>query len=347
MRATRLRHAIDSGGIALPATGRLLLIGPDMVADADPLPRDRLTVVARLRPVHDAFAAAGHAVQPDATGLAGFAAAIVCLPRAREAGRARVAAAAACVAPGAPVIVEGARTDGIETLLRECRAAGMTLGEAVSKAHGKVFAIDPAAVPADWAARPRPVPGGFVTLPGVFSADGPDRGSALLAAALPPALPRRVIDLGAGWGYLAAAALAREGVERLDLVEADHDALACARLNVTDPRAQFHWADATTFRPAAAAEAVLCNPPFHRTRAAEPDLGRAFIAAAAGMLTRGGTLWLVANRHLPYRDVLAQRFRESAEIGGDGVFALWRATGPVAAAAAAPARPAPRRAARS
>ena len=33
----------------------------------------------------------------------------------------------------------------------------------------------------------------------------PDRGSALLAAALPAKLGGKVVDLGAGWGYLSRA----------------------------------------------------------------------------------------------------------------------------------------------
>ena len=44
----------------------------------------------------------------------------------------------------------------------------------------------------------------------------------------------RVVDLGAGWGWLAAQVLKREGVEAVHLVEADAEALDCARLNLRD-----------------------------------------------------------------------------------------------------------------
>jgi 16S rRNA (guanine1207-N2)-methyltransferase len=76
---------------------------------------------------------------------------------------------------------------------------------------------------------------------------------------------------------------------------------------------------------------VVCNPPFHVTRAAEPGLGAAFIKAAAAMLHPGGTLWLVANRHLPYGAVLTEIFRDVEDIGGDGAFRLVRASRPVRA----------------
>jgi 16S rRNA (guanine1207-N2)-methyltransferase len=118
-------------------------------------------------------------------------------------------------------------------------------------------------------------------------------------------------------------------VRSLDVVEADHDALACAKVNLPDPRAAFHWADATRFRPARPADWVVMNPPFHAARTADPALGAAFLAAAARMLAPEGTLWLVANRHLPYAEALAAQFREVEEIGGTPAFRLTRAARPL------------------
>jgi 16S rRNA (guanine1207-N2)-methyltransferase len=165
-------------------------------------------------------------------------------------------------------------------------------------------------------------------VPGVFSADGPDPGSQLLAQALPANLPARVADLGAGWGWLAARVLEREGVREVHLIEAEHSALECARLNVKDSRARFHWADALTFRPEAAFDAIVMNPPFHTGRAGAPRLGAAFIAAAARMLVPQGELWMVSNRHLPYEAVLQGAFREVQELPGSPAFKLHRAQGP-------------------
>ncbi len=118
----------------------------------------------------------------------------------------------------------------------------------------------------------------------------------------------------------------------LDLVEAEAAALECARRNVTDPRAAFHWADATRFHPSAPVDAVVCNPPFHTGRSADPALGAAFIRNAAAMLQPHGHLWLVANRHLPYGPVLSDCFREVEDLGGDGSFRVIRAGRPQRAA---------------
>ena len=75
------------------------------------------------------------------------------------------------------------------------------------------------------------------------------------------------------------------------------------------------------------------NPPFHTGRSADPGLGQAFIRAAAGMLSLSGTLWMVANRHLPYDEILRACFHEVTEItppsGRDSAFRITRAERPI------------------
>ncbi|HEX9857756.1 MAG TPA: methyltransferase, partial [Paracoccaceae bacterium] len=319
MRSSRLTLALDSGAVTLPVAGSIAVYRPHAGDDLSALPKDRVLVVQGFRPDHDAFAARGYRVA--VSGGAGHAAALVCLPRAKAEAHALLAEAAASVTPGGPVIVDGQKTDGADAVHRDLRGR-VAVSEALAKAHGKIFSFPAGPGLEDWAARPMLIEGGFQTLPGVFSADGPDRGSALLAAALPDRLPGYVVDLGAGWGYLARAILSRSGVKKLDLVEAEASALDCARVNITDPRARFHWADATTFRAEGYADAVVCNPPFHSSRDADPALGLAFLQAAARMLSPTGTLWLVANRHLPYGRALTTLFRDVEEVGGDTAFRL-------------------------
>ncbi len=290
------------------------------------LPQARVQVVTGFRPDHDAFAAQGYAVRHD--GPARYAAAVVCLPRAKSAARALLAQAAAEVTPGGIIAVDGQKTDGIDTALKDLRAR-VAVSDPLSKAHGKLFTFAASDALADWAARPTMIDGGFQTLPGTFSADGPDAGSALLAAALPAKLGARVADLGAGWGYLSRAILGRDGVRSLDLIEADFDALACARVNITDPRASFHWADARSFRAPHLMDTVVMNPPFHTGRDADPALGVAFLRAARAMLAPQGSLLLVANRGLPYMPVLATLFRNVEDLGGTPAFRLTRCTLPL------------------
>ncbi|AYF01788.1 class I SAM-dependent methyltransferase [Paracoccus yeei] len=310
-----------------PPKGRLLLIGAGAASDLDRFDPARTQVVQRLFPEFAALKARGLA--PVTAPEGDFDAAVVFLPRARAEARARIAQAAAHLAPGASLWVDGQKTDGVDSVLKEVRALAPVDG-IQSRAHGKIFRVtlpEPGWLPADWAAQDHQAAPGFVTRPGVFSADRPDPASVALAAHLPDKLPTRMVDLGAGWGWLSAQVLAHPGVEVLHLVEADAVALDCARRNVTDPRARFHWADALDFRLSEPVNGVVMNPPFHDGRAADPRLGAGFIRAAAGLLTGAGRLWMVANRHLPYEQALREHFGDVAEIGGDTRFKILTATG--------------------
>jgi len=147
---------------------------------------------------------------------------------------------------------------------------------------------------------------GFLTQAGIFSCEHIDPGSRLLADHLPAYLRGTVADLGAGWGYLADAALRRcPHIQRLDLFEADARALACARKNLSghDREIRFHWHDVTAGLTEIY-DVIVMNPPFHTGQAADVDLGRMFILTAAAALRRGGQLLLVANRQLPYETTL-------------------------------------------
>ena len=278
-----------------------------------------------FRPDHDALAAQGFeaAVAPEGD----YAAAVVFVPRSKSEARGLVARAAGLVPEGAPLVVDGAKTDGIDSLLRECRGRA-EVGGVVSKAHGKAFWLR---APGDFAGWEVAAEGEWATAPGGFSEGGVDRGSALLADALPARLPARVVDLGAGWGYLSARALERPGVSEVHLLEAEWAALEAARRNVTDPRASFHWADVATYAAHDSFDLAISNPPFHRGRAPDPSLGHAFIEAAARLLTPRGELWCVANRHLPYERTLAAAFAEHGEVAGDAAYKVIRAARPLGA----------------
>jgi len=247
---------------------------------------------------------------------------IICAPRSKIYARGLIGAASG----QRLVIVDGPKTDGIDSLFKDCRKRLGAL-PSLTKAHGRIFWFEDADL-SDWPlAGPETGQHGFFTVPGVYSEAAIDKGSALLAEVLPD-LKGRIADLGAGWGYLSQAALLSDKVTSLDLVEADQRALNCARLNIIDDRASFHWADATTHRGAEAYDAVVMNPPFHQGRQGDPSLGQAFIAAAARNLKPNGALWMVANRHLPYEAALEQAFRTVDELDGNTAFKVFHASRP-------------------
>lgn len=330
MALSRLAAARAEGLLTLPEAGPILVLRPPVGADLAALPKAQLAIESGWFPDAEYWQRAGYAVSApqaaDGAEARGEAAlALVFLPRSKALARKLIAEAGR----RAPlVVIDGQRHDGIDAIWRELRGLAGDL-PVLAKAHGRLMLVPAGKIPAAWSvAEAGPGPDGWHRAAGGFAEDGIDRGSRLLAEALPDKLPARMADLGAGWGYLAARVLGHDSVKRLDLIEAEAASLAAARRNITDSRARLFWADATAFTPEARYDGIVTNPPFHTSRAAEPALGRAFITAARKLLTPQGQLWLVANRHLPYEAALAEAFVQVSEIGGDGAFKLIHATRP-------------------
>lgn len=249
-----------------------------------------------------------------------FELAIVCCTRSRQQTADLIAQASA---QADLVVVDGQKVDGIEAHYKSLRKLVEIEGN-VTKGHGRLFWFSSADL-SNLRATPQSF-NDFITIAGVFSANAVDQGSELLAAALPENLRGDVADFGAGWGFLSSKILNYQSVISLDLIEADATALEYAKLNIKDPRANFHWDDATAWN--GSYDAIIMNPPFHKGRLGNPDLGRAFIINAARCLRPKGDLWMVANRHLPYEHVLNQCFENVSEILGNSQFKLFHSSRP-------------------
>ncbi|MGB0660029.1 MAG: methyltransferase [Mangrovicoccus sp.] len=311
MTRSRLKIAHDLAAFSLPTEGEIAIFGaPGSVALQAEF-GDRLHYISTDRPAYAAIEAAGGRVSHEAG--TGYAAAVVMLPRAKAAAKWLIGQAAGRVVPGGLVLVDGQKTDGIETAVKECKSR-LTLIDSYVKAHGRLFWFHAAPGLEDWAELHLnwPKPEGYQTAPGVFSADGIDPGSAALIEDLTGPLKGHGADFGAGWGYLSKNLLqAHPGIKQLDLVEADLIALEAAKVNIDDPRAQFHWADATTWQASGKLDFVITNPPFHSGREATPDLGKAFLRQAASNLAPRGVLWAVANKQLPYESLMEELFQQT------------------------------------
>ena len=321
--ASRLSPAFESGAISCPE-GRILVMRPqpEQVEGLDPT---LIFAVQGFFPIAEALRQAGIETSPDV--LEGdFAGAIVFVDKSKAETLRMIALAMAHVPNGAPVIIDGDKSAGVASVLKLCRAQ-FDVGEVFSKAHGKTFVCRARAAPDSWRPMPQHV-GHYRTGSGVFSADKIDPGSALLIKNLPQ-VSGHILDMGAGWGYLSAELLARgDPISKIDLVEAEWNAVDAARENISDPHASIHWANALTWK--GSYDWVISNPPFHQGRETTPALGQAFIAQAARMIRRGGRFAMVANRHLPYEAALAKAFAEvtvASESDGFKVVIASRAKG--------------------
>lgn len=327
MLSARLPLALENGLLVVPDSGDILVFGPSVDDDLSDLPRDQVAIVQDFYPDCEIWKKRGYRVVQDLPDAA--AAAIVCMPRAKNLARHWLAQA--CAISSGSIAIDGAKTAGIDSIYKACKKL-TPVSETLSRAHGKLFTLPDASRKTaftDWLAAPAEGPEGFITAPGVFSEAKIDKGSALLASVLPEKMGRRVADLGAGWGYLSAHILKSETVEELHLIEASHTALTCARQNITDPRASFHWNDARMVKLSGPVDTVITNPPFHTGRAAEPALGQAFLTNAAKLLTPKGMLWVVANQGLPYEATLQNHFRQVDQIALENGFKVLKAQAPL------------------
>ncbi len=287
----RLNLAFDAG---LARPGRAVVMHPPVEFDLNDTPAE----IVHPNFINNTHWAKTHATVPQLPD-GRWDMGIVCATRSKAQTRDLIAAVADRVSV---IVVDGQKTDGIDSLYKDVRKRTAVHGT-VTKAHGRIFWFDTADF-SDWRAPVQTV-AGFETRAGVFSADGIDAGTQCLLSAMPEVLNGRVLDLGAGWGVLAQAALDR-GADQVDLVEADFVALSCAQSAITSPQASFIWADGTQHK--GQYDWVVMNPPFHQGRKGTPSLGQAFIETAARCLTPRGTLWMVANAHLPYEATLDARF---------------------------------------
>lgn len=222
-----------------------------------------------------------------------------------------------------------AKDKGGARLKKELEGFGVVVGESAKAHHRRCVVIRPETVTgieeAVAAGAARLVEGLEAwSQPGVFAWDRIDAGSLLLAQTA-PVLKGAGADLGCGYGALSTVVLASPAVTALRLIDLDRRAIDAARKNVTDTRACFEWADARTLEGAGDLDFIVTNPPFHDGGAEDRRLGQAFIQKAAAMLGKGGVLWLVANRHLPYEADLNAAFKRVTKVADAGGYKVYEA----------------------
>ena len=331
----------QSGVLAYPADGRVLFLrardGFALREQAKPHWRYEQS----FKPFADALERSGlRGATPSEEDRYGLV--LLLPPRQRDEARALFAQALTMLAPGGRIVASMANTEGAKTGEADLAALVGPVG-CLSKHKCRVFWSVPETMQVDATRReawldadaPRRNAAGYVSRPGLFAWDRIDAASALLAAQLPVDLGGRTADLGAGYGYLATQMLARcPGVTSLDLYEAEARALEPARANLDAAQVavgrrvsvRLHWHDVTTGL-LGRYDSIVSNPPFHQGRADLPELGRAFIRAAADALDAGGRFCLVANRHLPYESLLAERFDAVRHVVAQDGFKVIEATG--------------------
>ncbi len=247
-------------------------------------------------------------------------------PSGRKFARRWLAIAHAALRPGGQLYLAGPKAEGIEALISDARALFQQTTTLAYRDHNRIAVATkgPTSQLPTWATEPGIAPGTFTefstaiagqrltisSLPGVFSFDHLDAGTALLLQHLKVQSTERVLDIGCGWGAIGLAA-AVMGATQVDLVDSNLLAVAATQRTIantgyTNLRAL--PSDALSAVADQRYDLIVTNPPFHAGKPINYDAATAFIAGAQTLLTSGGRLLLVANAFIRYERVMRAMF---------------------------------------
>lgn len=309
---------------ALGGAGRVAFVRARAHADLKERFGERLLCEQDFKPRADALERAGFRLVREVEGR--FSLVMVLPERQKELTLADMARAAGLAEDGGVVLVSLPNDWGAKRFEERFASVAGDV-HTVSKNKCRVFwatktsGWDQETLRA-WAADAvvrRVIEGRFWSRPGLFSWDRIDPGSRLLTEHLPADIGGAVADLGVGWGFLSDFLLRnRPEIDTLDVYDADRQALEAAKKNLglapTRVRIRQHWQDVTQGLGDARYDWIVMNPPFHEMRQPDPHIGLRFITAAAQALKPHGQLWLVANKHLPYENLMREAFDHSRTV---------------------------------
>ncbi|QIR13595.1 methyltransferase [Shewanella aestuarii] len=145
-------------------------------------------------------------------------------------------------------------------------------------------------------------------LVGVFSEKKLDLGTELLLSHL-PTLQGRVLDFGCGAGVITAALLKQYPSLKMECIDINAMALASCELTLAANHQQAKVYPSDGFKQISGKfDGIISNPPFHDGLDSTFAIANDFVSQSSQRLNKNGVWQIVANRHLPYADNIANAF---------------------------------------
>lgn len=153
-------------------------------------------------------------------------------------------------------------------------------------------------------------------LPGVFSQNHLDIGTAVLLPLLSQVTSGKIADFGCGAGVISACLAKLNPKNRIFAMDVDAFALASTRMTFDQNNLAPEQLEITAVTGIEDAplflHAIVSNPPFHQGIHTDYNASENLCKTARRHLKSGGELWIVANRFLNYPILIEQNFGQCA-----------------------------------
>ncbi len=164
------------------------------------------------------------------------------------------------------------------------------------------------------------------TLPGIFSRNGLDAGSALLLSTFQEPMQGKVLDLGSGAGVLAAILCKISPKVKLTLSDVNASALCSSYATLVANGIKGEVIVSNVYSNISARfNMIISNPPFHDGVSTNLRVVEKLIYNACKHLMVGGFLRIVANAFLPYPDMLDATFGSHEVLTQNRYFKVYQA----------------------
>ncbi|WP_425919235.1 methyltransferase [Acinetobacter sp. TSRC1-2] len=221
---------------------------------------------------------------------------------------------------GSSIFLVGEKKAGVERAAKQLQPYGKAL-KLDSARHCQMWQLTiestvTAKTLADWAQQYTvATPKGDLTicaLPGVFSQNRLDLGTAVLLPFLSQVTSGKIADFGCGAGVISAYLAKLNSKNRIFAMDVDAFALASTRMTFEKNNLAPEQLEITAVTGIEDAplflHAIVSNPPFHQGIQTNYNASESLCKTSRRHLKSGGELWIVANRFLNYPLLIEQNF---------------------------------------
>ena len=250
-----------------------------------------------------------------------FDQAVIFVPKSKELLNYLLNCLATRLKLGSTVLLVGEKKAGIERAAKQLQPYGKTL-KLDSARHCQLWQliIDKTVSEkplSDWAQHYRvETPRGeleICALPGVFSQNHLDVGTAVLLPYLSQVTSGKIADFGCGAGVISAYLAKLNPQNRIFALDVDAFALASTQMTFEQNELQPEQLEIKAVRGIEDAplflHAIVSNPPFHQGIQTDYNASENLCKTSRKHLKSGGELWIVANRFLNYPILIEQHFK--------------------------------------